>query len=242
MPLKTAMVFAAGLGTRLKPLTLDRPKALVKLGQETLLEITIRRLESFGIERIVVNVHHFADLVEGFLQANKWNAEILLSDERELLRETGGGLQHAATLLGDDPFLVHNVDILSDLDLRELYDQHTLSGNLATLAVRNRPSSRKLLFSHDGQLCGWKHMQTGETRWAIHTPSAQAKAFSGIHIIDPKIFSLMTRSGKFSIIDTYLSLAPSQPVKAYDHSDGIWMDVGKYKDMDQANKLYKQLQ
>ncbi|RMG16441.1 MAG: nucleotidyltransferase family protein, partial [Bacteroidetes bacterium] len=185
-----AMIFAAGLGTRLRPLTHHRPKALVEVGGKCLLEIVIRRLLAHGFEEIVVNVHHFAGQVEAFLaQHAGFGARIAISDERSLLLDTGGGLRQAAWFFDEQPFLVHNVDVLSDIDLTAMYQAHLQSGALATLACRRRQSSRYLLFDEQNHLCGWKNVKSGEVRMSRQVKSCHPLAFSGIHVIDPNIFA-----------------------------------------------------
>lgn len=235
-----AMIFAAGLGTRLQPLTNDRPKALVELGGITLLERCIHRLIAFGINDVVINVHHFANMVEEFLQAHdNFGINIQISDEREMLMNTGGAIRHAKALLqGDENILIVNVDILSNLNIDTLLQQHQESGNLATLVVRQRETSRYLLFS-DKQLCGWKNIKTGETKVSRSElmDSALPYAFSGIQIISPALLDMITETGAFSSIDLYLRLAQNQKIGAFIDSDSIWMDLGKFSDIDTANNL-----
>ena len=204
-----AFIFAAGLGTRLRPLTLDKPKALVEVGGKTMLERTINTLKDAGFSDFVVNVHHFADKIESYLAENdNFGCNISISDERALLLDTGGAVAAARRLLGDEPFLIHNVDIMSNLDIRGFVDEG-LDGALARLVVSDRPSSRKLLFDEDDCLCGWLNVKTGEVRGpAAETPEIVRNilAFSGIHIISPEVFDLMASwPAKFSIIDFYLA-------------------------------------
>lgn len=232
------MIFAAGLGTRLRPLTDNKPKALVEVGGGTLLEITIRRLKYFGIREVVINIHHFGALILDFLeQYHNFGIDITISDERGLLLDTGGGLQKAAPHFKDAPFLVHNVDILSDIDIRSLYQAHLSSGALATLAVRDRPSSRHLLFDEGGVLAGWRHNRTSEER--ISRPAAQYHplAFSGIYVLSPRIFDFMPPGPVFSIIDVFLEAAKSERLLAYRHDDSLWLDVGKVTALEKAESL-----
>lgn len=234
------MIFAAGLGTRLRPYTNDRPKALVEVGGDALLGHCLRRLKEAGIESVVVNVHHFADKVEQYLKdRGDIGMEILVSDERDALLETGGGLQKAAPFLRDKgDFLVCNVDILSNIDFRRMAAAHNRSGALATLALRQRQTSRYLLWDESLRLVGWKNEKSGKYRWCKEAkPQARPLAFSGIHLINPEIFSLMQRSGKFSIIETYLSLGGNHVIQGYPHDDDIWMDVGKAAGLPDAEKL-----
>lgn len=234
------MIFAAGLGTRLQPLTLNKPKALVELGGITLLERCIRRLISFNITDIVINVHHFADLIEKFLQHhNNFQVNIQISNERERLMNTGGAILHAKPLLkGSEPILIINVDILSDLDIFALMRHHISAHNLATLVVRKRDTSRYLLFN-DSYLCGWKNIKTGAVKESRPDLIAKAEpfAFSGIQIISPDLLDKITEQGAFSSIDMYLRLANSEKIGALIDDKSIWMDLGKYADIHEAEKL-----
>jgi NDP-sugar pyrophosphorylase family protein len=224
---RRAMIFAAGLGTRLRPLTDDRPKALVEIAGMPLLDIQLRRLKNFGFEEVVVNVHHFADMVEQHLRSHDYGMAIHISDERDLLRDTGGGLLHAQAFFpGDAPIYICNVDVLSDIDPIALMDLHLQSGALATLALRARPSDRYLVFDAAMRLCGWENRRSGETKGHIPT-DAQTFAFSGIQVISPALFPRMRHAGVFSIIDTYLDLAPTGLIHGWLDQHGVWMDVGK---------------
>lgn len=237
--MKKAMIFAAGLGTRLRPLTNDRPKAMIEVNGKTLLETNIRKLVHFGFTEIVVNVHHFADLVVHFLKENDFGANIIISNEQDELLETGGGLKKAADFLQGEPFLVHNVDILTDLDLNAFYDFHQKNKALATLATRERETSRYLLFDENQILHGWTNIKAGVVRQKRATENDLFfRAFSGIHVIDPLIFELFTRTGKFSIIDTYLDCAKNHLIQEYRHDSGLWLDVGKLESLKQAEVLF----
>ncbi|MEO0468062.1 MAG: nucleotidyltransferase family protein [Bacteroidota bacterium] len=225
-----AMLFSAGLGTRLRPLTNDRPKALVEVGEKSLLEWNLLRLKSFGITEVVVNVHHFADLMIDFLHRHQnFGLNLHISDERDLLLETGGGLQFAAPLLrGNEPILLCNVDILTSLNPHTFLAYHQQQQGLATLAVRQRETSRYLLWDRDMRLVGWQNVKTDEIRMSRpQTTNWQAWAFSGYHIIEPDILKLIEEEGKFSIIDVYLRLAREHNIFAWDHSADAWLDVGK---------------
>lgn len=231
--MKTAMIFAAGLGTRLRPLTEHLPKALVRVGDSPLLGIVLRRLVSFGYDRIVVNVHHFAGLIEEYLDTlDIPGVEILVSDERDLLRDTGGGILHAEPLLGGDRFLVHNVDILSDLDLDWLEAQ-VRTDAVATLAVSDRKTSRYLLFNDDMRLAGWTDISTGEVRTpfcSLDVSACRKYAFSGIHILSHDVFSLFRRRNfgeRFPIMDFYLDIAAEYPVYGAVPDSLELVDVGK---------------
>lgn len=239
-----AMIFAAGLGTRLRPLTNDKPKALVKVHGIPLLEIIIRRLIGFGFEEIIVNVHHFAYLVEDFLNRKKhFGIHIEISDESALLLETGGGIKHASWFFDDGkPFLVHNVDILSNIDLKKFYDYHCQNKAIATLASRVRKTSRYLLYDRENRLCGWKNVKNGEVRMSREIVHPIPLAFSGMHIIEPAIFPFIHQEGAFSIIDVYLHLAREHLIQAYPHTNDLWLDVGKPENIKKAEEVYTKQQ
>jgi NDP-sugar pyrophosphorylase family protein len=239
-----AMIFAAGMGTRLQPLTNSRPKALVEVNGVSMLERVIRRLISFGFTDLVINVHHFAPMVMDFLKSNNnFGVKISISDETDLLLDTGGGLLKAQTLLNDgEPFLIHNVDILTDFDLRALYQQHIQCKPLATMVVKNRKTSRSLLINEAGELSGWKNHQTGKVIISKgNEASLQPVAFSGVHVVSPEIFPLFTESGVFSIMDTYLRLASSHTINTWNQGDALWMDLGRVENLNQAEKYLSSL-
>lgn len=239
-----AMLFAAGLGTRLRPLTNDRPKALVEVAGISLLERNLRKLAAAGFTDIMVNVHYFADMVVDFIEAIQVPAaKLYISDERNQLLETGGGLLKVKDFFADAPFLVHNVDILSDLDLLALMQQHQDDERLATLCVRQRATSRYLLFDRNSQqLVGWKNSKSGELRASRDFQSKQVTelAFSGIYVLDPAIFNYMEQKNgqKFSIIDTLLAAATTERILAYPHQHSRWIDVGKPSSLALAEQLY----
>ncbi len=236
------MIFAAGLGTRLRPLTNDKPKALVEVSGKPLLEIAIRRLKFFGFKDIVINIHHFGQQILDFLEKNDhFGLQISISDERDLLLNTAGGLKKAQALLGDEPFLVYNTDIISDIDLSQLYDAHLASSALATLATRDRTTSRYLLFNLDKKLVGWTNTQTGELKLPVPTTEYRQRAFSGIHVISPEIFQFMPDEQVFSIIDVYLSAAAQRPILEYPHDADRWIDVGKIPQLEKAPELLNNL-
>ncbi len=235
-----AMVFAAGLGTRLRPYTNDRPKALVEVQGKTLLEIVLRRLQSFGVEEVVVNVHHFADKVIAHLKEQEnFGLQIHISDERDLLLDTGGGLKKTAHLLSDAPFLIHNVDILSNLDLRQLYAAHQPGENLSTLAVRQRETSRYLEFSAEGELCGWKNKKTGERKISKEQARVLDWAYSGIAVIDPALFAFFPENkAVFSIIEVWLAAAKKGIIRNFPHDATKWLDVGKPAALERAAREF----
>jgi len=234
------MLLAAGLGTRLRPLTDHTPKALIEVNGTPLLRIAIEYLAHHGFNEIILNVHHHAEQIVRYLKANQnFGHRIFISDETNQLLDTGGGLRKAAWFFNDDqPFLVYNVDILTDLDLGILYQNHLESGALATLAVRNRPSQRYLLFDNENNLCGWQNIKTGETIYAREYGSAlQNLAFSGIHVISPEIFKHFISEEVFSLIDLYLQLAGDYPIKGYRHDETRWIDVGKPESLAKATNF-----
>jgi MurNAc alpha-1-phosphate uridylyltransferase len=225
-----AMILAAGLGTRLLPVTQKLPKALVQVNGFPLLAILLNKLIKSGFNEIIINVHHKAEQVVQFLHDKKiGGANIAISDESGQLLDTGGGIKKARWFLdGKEPFLVHNVDVISEIDLVNLAAAHRSGGNLVTLAVASRKSGRYLLIDNDSRLCGWLNVNTGEKKMAIDTGNPlREMAFSGIHMISPAIFELMSETGKFSIIDSYLRLAAHHPIRAFDQTSTPWFDIGK---------------
>lgn len=223
------MIFAAGLGTRLRPITNDRPKALAELHGIPLLEIIIRRLKNHGFKEIVVNVHHYADMVIDFLKSkNNFGIEIQISDERGELLDTGGGLKKASWFFDDaKPFLVHNVDTITTVDLHDYYQYHLKNDALSTILVRHRPGSRFFLFDEQKRLCGWENVLTNEKIMSFDpTNTPEQIAFSCLHVIDPKIFHMIDEEGCFSIVDVYLRLAKEHKILGYVDDQSYWLDVG----------------
>ena len=234
-----AMILAAGLGTRLQPLTDNLPKALVKIRDKTLLQIAINNLVRNGFDKIIINVHHFAEQVINFIGQNNFGADISFSDERDKLLDTGGGLKKASYFFNDGkPFLLYNVDVISNLDLKTLYQANIKSNSIATLAVRKRESSRYLLFNSENILCGWKNTKTGELISSCNIDLLDEFAFSGIHIIDPKIFSLMPDDDVFSMIDLYLNIMRENKIIAHIDNDSFWLDVGKTESLKIAEENF----
>jgi NDP-sugar pyrophosphorylase family protein len=240
-----AMILAAGLGTRLRPLTNNRPKALVEVGGKTLLEITLARLREFGIQEVIVNVHHFADMVVDYLNANKnFGMRIEISREEELL-DTGGGLKKAAWFFlensdgSDEAFVLHNVDVISTIDLKKMAAFHSQHEALATLAVQERETSRYLLFDERGQLCGRRAGRDGKSEIVRGQDGSSMRtlAFSGVHVISTRIFPLLTETGAFSIIPAYLSLAAKDArIFAFRADEYYWRDMGRPENVAQAEK------
>jgi NDP-sugar pyrophosphorylase family protein len=235
-----AMLFAAGLGTRLKPWTDKHPKALAEVAGKSLLQRNIEYLASHGILDVVVNVHHFPDqIIEAIEKHAGWGSRIRISDERAEVLETGGGLLNAATLFQNAGLILClNADILTDLDLTAFIHHHRDTDALISLAVTNRPGSRKLLFNSGMQLCGWKHEESGEERIARREATVPY-SFSGITALKPDTLSLIKQKGKFSLLDVFLDLAVTQPVLGYDHSGGVFIDVGKPESLTRAAELFK---
>lgn len=234
-----AFIFAAGKGTRLQPITNSKPKALVEIAGKTLLEITIKRLMSAGIKDILINVHHFANQICEYLQLhNNFGANISILDETNLLLDTGGAIKNAAHLFLDtDCVLVHNVDVITDLNYTELINNHLKTGALITLAVRDRRTERYFLFDRNNDLCGWQNVKTAkEIIVRLSEDDFVPLAFSGIHIINTNVPNLFTRSGVFSIVDAYLQLAAEHIIKAYPHNDTFWMDIGKINELEEICK------
>jgi NDP-sugar pyrophosphorylase family protein len=241
-----AMILAAGLGTRLRPLTDDRPKALVEVAGRTLLEITLTRLRSFGVREAIINVHHFADMIAEYLQKNdNFGMRIELSREDTLL-DTGGGLKKAAYFFLENaggsktPFFVHNVDVVSTIDLGRMLRFHTENQAVATLAVQDRKSSRYLLFDQQLRLCGGP-VRSNQAELVRPCESVQRLAFSGIHVISPSLFSLMKEEGAFSITDAYLKLAAGgADIMGFRADDYYWRDVGSLPSLRQAAEYLPQ--
>ncbi len=246
-----AMILAAGLGTRFKPWTDRHPKALAMVKGKSLLQRNIEYLQRFGIYDVVVNVHHFAEQIIAAVQRHEgWGSRITISDETELVLETGGGLLKAAPFLERAPFVLMNTDVLTDLDLGAMiaaHQQGEKNGStaslppLATLATTDRRSSRYLLFDAANCLCGWKNTGTGEEKIARRASPSTPRAFSGIQVIEPRIFSLIRQQpalrGKFSMIDVYLLLAATEPIRSFDHSGGFFIDVGRPEAVEKAEAL-----
>ncbi len=235
-----AMILAAGLGTRLRPLTDDRPKALVEVAGRTMLEITLSRLRSFDVHDVIINVHHFADLVLQYLKANdNFGMRIAVSQE-PLLLDTGGGLKKATYFFADssqlaEPFILHNVDAISTIDLGRMVRFHNEHQALATLAVQERETSRYLLFDQQLQLCGRRAGLDREPDLVRSSPQTQALAFSGIHVISPRLLGMMTEEGVFSIVTSYLRLAgQGEKIVAFRADEYYWRDLGKPENVRQA--------
>lgn len=234
------MIFAAGLGTRLKNLTENKPKALVELKGETFLKRVILKLKSAGINEFVINIHHFGNQILQYLHDNNnFDSKIEISDERNFLLDTGGGLKKASPFLKHtEDFIIYNVDIFSDIRIEELIKSHNENNALATLAVQTRESGRKLIFDEGRYLCEWQNTTTNEKKIAREViGKATPTAFSGIHIINSSIFDLILEEGNFSIIDLYLRLAKNHKISYYNHDYSYCIDLGKPENIITAEKL-----
>jgi NDP-sugar pyrophosphorylase family protein len=242
-----AMVLAAGLGTRMRPLTDDRPKALLEIAGRTLLEITLSRLRAYGICEVMINVHHFADMILEYLRTHdNFGMRIEVSRE-EVLLDTGGGLKKAAWFFLDDsnrsdePFILHNVDVISTIDLRRMVQFHTENHALATLAVKDREASRYLLFDEQLQLCGRRSGRDQNPEFVRPSPKVQELGFSGIHVISPRLLPMMREEGVFSIITSYLHLAAhGEKILAFRADEYYWRDLGRPGSVMQAAQDLKQ--
>ena len=240
------MIFAAGLGTRLRPLTNDRPKALVQVGGKTMLERVIHRLAEAGFDDITINIHHFGQRIIDFLEARcNFGLSIHISDERDMLLDTGGGILKARQFLdGDEPFLVHNADILTDIDLSAMYQNHVVSGAMATVLVKDRKTSRYFVFDDDYRLQGWINKSTGETR-PPHFCCRQGMrlmAFGGIHVMSPSIFDELERYSqgqpKFSTTPFYVDKCHNHLIKGYvQQAPYNWLDIGKPETLKEAEDM-----
>lgn len=230
------MILTAGLGTRLKPLTDTTPKALVKVGGHTLLDLCLAYLRKHGVNEIIINVHHFADQLMEVVAQKRWEGvHIEISNETDQLMNTGGGFQKARWFLEkDDDFVLMAVDILTNLDLTAMITQHKLQNALATLAVKKRSTSRNLMFDNKGLLAGWKHIASGETKLVEGKLPELGFGFSGIHVLNKSIFDLITETGSFSIVDMYLRLAETYDIQSFEHSNDLWLEFGRVQNIENA--------
>jgi N-acetyl-alpha-D-muramate 1-phosphate uridylyltransferase len=236
-----AMIFAAGLGTRFKPWTDKHPKALAVVNGKTLLQRNIEYLQQYGITDVVVNVHHFADQILEAVAKNKgWGSNIVISDESDVVLETGGGLLKAKELFGTERFLTLNVDILTNLNLHQFIKYHEQQAATITLAIAQRDTSRYLLFNDAHRLCGWRNVKGHEVLEKIAVPAQHylQRAYSGIALFQNTIFNSIPFTGKFSLIDVFLHLAPTQIISGYEHTGDDWVDVGRPESVDVAEALF----
>lgn len=235
-----AMIFSAGLGTRFKPWTDNHPKALALVNGKPLLQHNIEYLQRYGITDVVVNVHHFADqIIEAVNKNNGWGSKISISDETNEVLETGGGLLKAKDLLQNgEPFVTLNADFLTDLNINDLIRFHKDKESLISFGITTRKTSRYFLFDDDNRLCGWRNVNTGEEKISISKPGLKQMAYSCVVVFQPEIFNLITQRGKFSLVDTYLSLAADYPIYGYDHTGDKLVDVGKPESVAVAERLF----
>lgn len=235
-----AMIFAAGLGTRFKPWTDSHPKALALVNGKSLLQRNIEYLQQYDVTDVVVNVHHFADqIIDAAKRNNGWGSNIIISDETDEVLETGGGLLKAKDLLkNDEAFFTLNADFLTDLDLHKLLAYHKEKKGLISFGITSRKSSRNFLFDEDNRLCGWMNNSTGEKRISIDKPNLKPMAYSCVVVFEPTVFDLIPQRGKFSLVDTYLSLASEYPIYGYDHTGDKLVDVGKPESVAIAESLF----
>jgi len=243
-PEMKAMIFAAGLGKRLKPITDTKPKALVDINGRPLLDLLIKKLISYGFNQIIINVHHFSGLIIDFLKNQNYiDASISISDESELLLDTGGGLKKAASFFDDGKaFLIHNVDVLSNINLDWLYQSHMKNNTLATLVCQERKSTRQFLVNSSNELCGWKNNKTGEVKISSEADNfLRPLAFCGIQVVNPKLLNLITETGVFSITDLYLRLSSKYPIKLLPFNDATWIDIGSPENLKKAGLMKKEL-
>ncbi|HNP24688.1 MAG TPA: sugar phosphate nucleotidyltransferase [Panacibacter sp.] len=236
-----AMILAAGLGTRLKPWTNRHPKALAIVNGKSLLQRNVEYLQQHGVKDIIVNVHHFAqELIEAINYNHGWGSNISISDERDAVLETGGGLKKAEPYLKDAAnFILMNADVLTDMPLSDMIEDHLINKPLATLATTNRKTSRYFLFNDANQLSGWTNVEKGDTKISRPAAHYEKKAFSGIHIISNRLFPTLQQDGKFSIVDAYLTLSATENIRSFDHSQSHFIDVGKPENIVKAEAIFK---
>lgn len=234
------MIFSAGLGTRFKPWTDTHPKALALVNGKPLLQHNIEYLQKYGITDVVVNVHHFADQIIEAVQKNKgWGSDVLISDERNEVLETGGGLLKAKDLLQNaEPFITLNADFLTDLNIDDLITFHKNKKALISFGITSRKTSRYFLFDEENRLCGWRNTNTGEEKIAVAKENLKEMAYSCVVVFQPEIFELIPQRGKFSLVETYLTLAAHHPIYGYNHSGDKLVDVGKPESVAIAEKMF----
>jgi N-acetyl-alpha-D-muramate 1-phosphate uridylyltransferase len=235
-----AMIFSAGLGTRFKPWTDHHPKALAVVNGKSLLQRNIEYLQQYGITDVVVNVHHFADQIIATINTNKgWGSNITISDESDIVLETGGGLLKAKQLLqSDEPFITLNVDILTNLNISHLLAYHNKHQPIISFGVTNRQSSRCFLFDDSNKLCGWRNNQTGQEILSNSSTNLIPKAYSCVAIFNPIVFDVIQQQGKFSLTETYLDIAKTHTILGYEHSGDVLIDVGKPESVAVAESLF----
>lgn len=236
-----AMILAAGLGTRLKPITDSKPKALVEVGGVSMLEIAIKYLKKYGVDRVIINLHHFPDQIRSFVKSkNSFGIEILFSDESDVLLDTGGAIKKARSLIDpSSPFILMAVDILTNLDLEAMIAFHYKNKPIVTLGVKDRPTSRSLLFNDNMLLKGWRNNQTGELKGVNNDKELIPLGFSVVHIIEPAIFELIKEEGAFSIIDLYLRLMVNYKIAGFRQDTSTWFEFGRVENIKEVEKTEK---
>ena len=236
-----AMIFAAGLGTRFKPWTDKHPKALALVNGKSLLQRNVEYLQQYNITDVVVNVHHFSDqVIDAIKKNNGWGSHISISDETDEVLETGGGLLKAKNLLqNEEPFITLNADFLTNLNINSLLAFHKNKQALISFGITNRKTSRNFLFDEDDRLCGWRNNATGQEKITVPKNNLKEMAYSCVVVFNPQIFQLIPQRGKFSLVDTYLSLAADHPIYGFDHTGDKLVDVGKPESVAMAEQLFK---
>lgn len=235
-----AMIFAAGLGTRFKPWTNNHPKALAIINGKSLLQRNVEFLQEYGIVDVIVNVHHFADqIISAVEENNGWGSKIIISDERNEVLETGGGLMKARSLFkSDEPFITMNADILTDLSIEKMLSFHSAHQSDITLAISNRISSRRFLWDRENRLSGWENEKTNENKITRAVPVVKSMAFNCVAVFQPGIFEEIQQRGKFSLTETFLSLSSTHQIMGFEQINGKFIDVGKPESVAVAEKLF----
>ena len=236
-----AMIFAAGLGTRFKPWTDKHPKALALVNGKSLLQRNVEYLQQYNITDVVVNVHHFSDqVIDAIKKNNGWGSHISISDETDEVLETGGGLLKAKNLLqNEEPFITLNADFLTNLNINSLLAFHKNKKALISFGITNRKTSRNFLFDEDDRVCGWRNNATGQEKITVPKNNLKEMAYSCVVVFNPQIFELIPQRGKFSLVDTYLSLAADHPIYGFDHTGDKLVDVGKPESVAVAEQLFR---
>jgi len=239
-----AMILAAGFGTRLKPLTEDTPKALIAVNGIPLIELQIKKLSSIGFTDIIINVLHLAEKIIDFVKSKSWGASNIEFSIEENILDTGGGLKKASWFFeGNESFLVHNVDVITNLNIQKMIEAHYITQSLSTLAVRKRITNRYFLIDEEKNLCGWKSVDKNKTLLKRNPVGEITElSFMGIHVMSPKIFSFMPDEEKFSLVDLYLNLAEKNlSVKAFEDNNCEWLDIGKKENLILAGSAVKSI-
>ncbi|MCK5781534.1 MAG: NTP transferase domain-containing protein [Flavobacteriales bacterium] len=237
---KQAIIFAAGLGTRLRPITNDLPKVLVEVSGTPMLEWIITKLIDNDFKKIIINTHYFADQIESFIKNKKIDAEIIISYEKDVL-ETGGGLVFAKDHFDEGDILIYNGDILTDINISDLWDEHINNDAIATFASFERNSNRQFLWDKDNYLCGWRNIESGEYKWSRETDAFSGMPFAAIHVVNTKILNLLPKTGKFSLTPHYIEIAKSNNIKRWISNNNYWFDIGSVEKLNEANRFFEKL-